>query len=71
MEEHRQLALELQSTHARMRALSEMFAGIYGPQNQAAFTFARVTEALDRLCRDVRAQAALDCPGTDVDKLYG
>jgi hypothetical protein len=69
-EEHRQLALELQSTHARMRSLSDMFAGIYGPQNQAAFTFARVAEALDRLCRDVQVQAKLDCPGVDVDKLY-
>jgi hypothetical protein len=69
-EEHRQLALELQSTHARMRSLSNMFAGIYGPQNQAAFTFARVAETLDRLCRDMQMQAALDCPGAEVDKLY-
>jgi len=62
--------LELQATHARMRSLSEMFAGIYGPQNTAAFTFGRVAEALDRLCRDMEVQAATDCPGTDVDKLY-
>ena len=53
-----------------MRSLSEMFAGIYGPQNTAAFTFGRVAEALDRLCRDMEVQAATDCPGTDVDKLY-
>jgi len=70
LEEHRELALELQSAYARMRALSEMFAGIYGPQNQAAFTFARVAEAMERLCRDMQVQAAVDCPGTDVDKLY-
>ena len=70
LEEHRELALELQSAHARMRSLSEMFASLYGPQNQAAFTFARVAETMDRLCRDMQVQAAHDCPGTDVDKLY-
>ena len=53
-----------------MRSLSEMFAEIYGPQNQAAFTFARVAEALDRLCRDMQVQAAHDCPGAEIDKLY-
>ena len=56
---------------ARMRSLSEMFTSIYGMQNQAAFQFARVAESLDRLCRDMRVQASLDCPGTEVDKLYG
>ena len=70
LEEHRELALELQSANARMRSLAQMFASVYGPQNQAAFTFGRVAETLDRLCRDMQVQAAKDCPGTDVDKLY-
>lgn len=70
LEEHRQMAAELRQTRGRMRELSKVVAGIYGPNNHAAFTFLKVTESIDRLCRDMQAQASRDCPGTVLTDLY-
>jgi hypothetical protein len=70
LEEHRELARELRSHHARLRALSSLVATVYGPNNQAAFTFQKVAETVERLCNDMQAQAAQDCPGYPLDNLY-
>jgi len=71
LQEHRELARELRAANARMGELSKMMLSVYGPNNQAAFTFQKVADSLDRLCQDMRAQAILDCPGFPVDDLYG
>jgi hypothetical protein len=44
--------------------------GVYGPNNQASFTFLKVAENLGRLCQDLQAQAAQDLPGYSVDGFY-
>jgi hypothetical protein len=69
-EEHRELACELRGASKRLRELCAIVADIYGPNNQAAFSFGKAVEAVDRLCADMRAQAAQDCPGRDGAHLY-
>ena len=70
MEEHDELGRELRQTRLRMRELSRLVAGVYGPQNRAAFTFQKTTEYLDYMCGELQAQAADDLPGQKVDGLY-
>ena len=70
MEEHTELGRELVSTRARMRELCALVLGVYGPQNRAAFSFQKVTDALDRLCEDMQAQAVEDLPAYKLDGLY-
>lgn len=70
LEEHRELGEELRTTGARLRELSHMVAGIYGPQNRAVASFRRVTEAMDRLRYDLERQAAVDLQGYPSDGLY-
>jgi hypothetical protein len=70
LEEHRELARELRSHNARLRALCQMVVSVYGPNNHAAFTFQRAAEAVDRLCNDMQAQAAQDYPGYPISSLY-
>lgn len=70
LDEHRELAAELRRTRNRMRELCNVVVGIYGPNNSAAFTFLKVAESMDRLCNDMQAQAARDCPGTAILELY-
>jgi hypothetical protein len=70
LEEHRELAVELCRTRARVRELCNVVVGIYGPNNPAAFTFLKVAESMDRLCNDLQAQASRDCPGNAVPNLY-
>ena len=43
---------------------------VYGANNQAAFSFSKTAEALDRLCVDLQAQAARDWPGYHTDGIY-
>jgi hypothetical protein len=43
---------------------------VYGPNNQSAFSFLKVTQELDRLCQSLQAQARKDLPGFAVEKLY-
>ena len=64
------MARELRSAHSRLRALCGVVVNAYGPNNQAAFTFLKVTDSLERLCDDLRAQAAHDYPGMSVENLY-
>ena len=70
LEEHRELGLELKKASARLRELAALVQTVYGPQNQAAFTFQRLTDSLDRLCGDLQAQANEDLPGFNTDGLY-
>jgi hypothetical protein len=70
LEEHRELARELRASNVRMRELCQLVVSVYGPNNQAAFTFQRAAEAVDRLCNDLQAQAAQDYPGYPLGSLY-
>lgn len=69
LEEHREMSRELRRTNARLRELCGVVADAYGANHRAAFTFAKVVESMDRLCKDMQAQAAQDCPG-DSDHFY-
>ena len=70
LEEHRELGSEVRIARERMRQLCDLVVGVYGPNNQAAFTFLKVVEALDRLGKDMQAQASQDLPGYPTDRLY-
>lgn len=70
LEEHRELGAEMRAVNARLQALSEMVVSIYGPNAQAAFTFKKVAEQMQRLCDDLQAQAAHDLPGYSLDGMY-
>jgi hypothetical protein len=70
LDEHRELASEIRTARARMRQLCELVTAVYGPNNQAAFTFLKVVESLDRLQKDMLAQAGQDLPGYPIEKLY-
>ena len=70
LEEHRDLGAAVRGARLRMRQLCELVVGVYGPNNQAAFTFLKTVENLDRLNQDLRAQAAQDLPGYPVDTIY-
>jgi hypothetical protein len=70
LDEHRELAAELRRTRNRMRELCNVVVGIYGPNNSAAFTFLKAAESMDRLCNDMQAQAARDCPGAAIPEIY-
>jgi hypothetical protein len=70
LQEHRELGAEVHSARVRIRQLCDLVVGVYGPNNQAAFTFLKAAENLDRLNQDLRAQATLDLPGFPVDTLY-
>ena len=70
LDEHRELALEIRAANARMQELYKVMVDVYGPNNQAVFTFQKIVEGLDHLCRDLQAQADQDLPGHHLDKLY-
>ncbi len=70
LEEHRDLGAEIHAARVRLSQLCDLVAGVYGPQNQAAFSFLKAMQSLDRLQHDLRAQAAQDVPGYPVEKLY-
>ena len=70
LEEHRELGRELRAANTRLQELYKVVVGVYGPNNQASFTFRKVAENLNRLCQDLQAQAAHDLPGFSVDGLY-
>jgi hypothetical protein len=70
LEEHRELGAEVQTARVRLRRLCDLMVAVYGPNNQAAFTFLKTVEDLDRLNQHLRAQAAEDLPGHPVDQIY-
>jgi len=70
LEEHRELGAEVRTVRLRLRQLCDLVVGVYGPNNQAAFTFLKAVETLDRLNQDLRGQAVQDLPGYPTDQLY-
>jgi hypothetical protein len=60
----------MQAVNARMQELCRVVVSVYGPNNQAAFTFLKVADAMHRLCQDLEAQAARDLPGYPTDGFY-
>ena len=70
LEEHRELGAELRSINARLQELCKLVVSVYGRNTQAAFTFIKAAEHVDRLCQDLQAQAAKDLPGYPIDGLY-
>jgi len=70
LEEHQELGKELKATNARMQELCKLVVDVYGPQSQAAFTFLKAADAMDRLCQELQSQAAADLPGYAVNGLY-
>jgi len=69
-DEHREMGQELRAAKARVRELCNVVVSIYGPNNQASFTFLKVAESMDRLCKDMQAQAERDCPGIRINGMY-
>ena len=70
LEEHRELSREVRAARARLRELCNVVVGVYGPNNRAAFSFLKITDAMERLSQDLHAQVAQDYPGSSVDDLY-
>jgi hypothetical protein len=70
LEEHRELSREIRAARARLRELCNVVAGVYGPNNRAAFSFLRLADDMERLCQDLQTQVTRDYPGYDVDHLY-
>ncbi|HEX3745013.1 MAG TPA: hypothetical protein VHW09_13815 [Bryobacteraceae bacterium] len=70
LEEHRELAAEMKAVNARLQQLCRLVVSVYGPNTQAAFSFRKAAEDVDRLCQDLQAQAVRDLPGYPVDGLY-
>lgn len=70
LEEHRELGAEMRMVNGRLQELCKVVVSVYGPNNQAAFTFLKVAEQMKRLCQDLQAQAAKDLPGYPIDDLY-
>ena len=70
LEEHRELSREIRTARARLRELCNVVVSVYGPNNQAAFSFQKVTDALERLCHDLQIQVSQDHRGHSVDDYY-
>ena len=70
LEEHRELGHEVRAARTRLRELCNVVAGVYGPNNRAAFSFLKIADDMERLCQDLQAQVSRDYPGSDVDGLY-
>jgi len=70
LEEHRELSREVRAARARLRELCNVVVGVYGPNNRAAFSFLKITDAMERLSQDLQAQGAQDYPGSSVDDFY-
>ena len=69
LDEHRELAGELQAANSRMRELCNVVAGTYGADSRATFTFLRAAEWIDCVRREMQQQAERDLPGL-VGRLY-
>lgn len=61
---------EMSAINARLRELSQLFVTVYGPNNQASFTFLKTAESMERLCHDLQSQVTLDHPGYSVERIY-
>lgn len=69
-DEHQELGREILNTKARLVQLGSMAATVYGVQSRTAFHFQKLTEAMDKLCDELQAQAEQDCPGLDAPAFY-
>jgi hypothetical protein len=70
LEEHRELGAEMRAVNGRLQELCKVVVSVYGPNNQAAFTFLKAADTLHRLCQDLQSQAATDLPGYSTDGFY-
>ena len=70
IDEHRELARELEATTARLRSLCDLIVHVYGPNNLAAFSFLKAMEALERVKFELQSQATQDLPGHSGDIFY-
>ena len=70
LHEHRQLGNELRAINIRLRQLCDLVVTVYGPNNRAAFSFQKVTDAMERLCTDLETQATRDGAGFKKDNYY-
>ena len=64
------LGVEIRAANARLQELCKVVVSVYGPNAQAAFTFQKVAEGVQRLCQDLQAQASRDLPGYPTDGFY-
>ena len=69
-DEHLELGRELKQARVKLNELATLVVEVYGPQNQAAFTFHKIIEALDSLSEDMQTQAAEDLRGQAVEGIY-
>ena len=69
-DEHMELGRELRQARIKLNELAALVVEVYGPQNQSAFTFQKIIEALDMLSEDMQAQAAEDRRGQRADGIY-
>jgi len=69
-DEHMELGRELRQARIKLNELAALVVEVYGPQNQSAFTFQKIIEALDMLSEDMQAQAAEDLRGQRADGIY-
>jgi hypothetical protein len=65
-----ELGRELRQARIKLNELAALVVEVYGPQNQSAFTFQKIIEALDMLSEDMQAQAAEDLRGQRADGIY-
>jgi hypothetical protein len=70
LDEHRKLGRELRATNARLRQLCDVVVGVYGPNNRAAFSFQKLSEAMERACQDLETQATRDVGGYPGESFY-
>jgi len=54
----------------RLRALCDLIVAVYGPANQASFSFLKAMEAVERLEQDLATQALHDLPGYPTNDIY-
>ena len=65
------MSREIRAANTFLRELCDVVVGAYGPHSRAAFSFLKVTEAIESLFQDLQTQASQDHPGPDSDNLYG
>ena len=70
LEEHREMSREIRAVRARLRELCSVVVSVYGPNNRAAFSFVKITDAMERLCQDLQTQVLEDHRGHNVDDFY-
>jgi hypothetical protein len=69
-EEHRELGREIVNTRGKLLHLASVMTSVYGPQSRTAFSFKKLTEAMDKVCSEMEAQAEQDCPGVNASSFY-